>query len=54
MISVLRRLMSNQNAATMIEYALIVCLIAGVAIGAFTKVGQSVLGMLGPASNALQ
>jgi Flp pilus assembly pilin Flp len=54
MISALRRLMSNQNATTVIEYSLIICLIAVAAIGGMTKVGHSVLGMLGPTSNALQ
>ena len=47
MIAVLRRLYKSQQAATLIEYSLIVCLIAGVAIG------QKVLNMLGPMGNAL-
>lgn len=53
MIAVLRRLYRNQRAATMIEYSLIVCLIACVAIGAMSNLGQKVMNMLGPAANAL-
>lgn len=53
MIAVLRRLYNSQRAATLIEYSLIVCLIAGVAIGAMSNMGQKVLNMLGPAANAL-
>jgi Flp pilus assembly pilin Flp len=53
MIAVLRRLYKSQQAATLIEYSLIVCLIAGVAIGAMTFMGQKVLNMLGPMGNAL-
>ncbi len=54
MMSVLRRLTANQNAATLIEYSLIACLIACVAIGGMTKVGQGVLNVLGTASNNLR
>ncbi len=53
MISVLRRLYRNQRAATLIEYSLIVCLIATAAIGAMTSVGQAVLTRLMPVLNAL-
>ena len=53
MISLLRRLLRNQSAATMIEYSLIVCLIASAAVGGFSYVGQHVMNMLGPAANAL-
>ena len=53
MIAVLRRLYENQQAATMIEYSLIVCLIACVAIGGMTYLGQRVLNMLGPMANTL-
>ncbi|HZP98954.1 MAG TPA: Flp family type IVb pilin [Reyranella sp.] len=54
MLSVLRHLLRSERGVTMIEYSLIICLIACAAIGAFSAVGQSVLGRLGPASNALQ
>ncbi len=53
MFSVLRRLLKNTRAATMIEYSLIVCLIAAVALGGMQAVGKSVLNRLGPATNAL-
>ena len=53
MFSVLRRLLENQRAVTAIEYALIICLISGVAIVGFSAAGKSVLGLLGPAGNAL-
>lgn len=53
MFPVLRRLLESQRAVTAVEYALIVCLISCVALGAFTAVGKSVLGLLGPAGNAL-
>ncbi len=53
MLSVLRHLLKNQRAATMIEYSLIVCLIACATIGAMTTLGHSVLNRLGPATNAL-
>ncbi len=52
MSSVLRRLLSDQRAATAIEYALIVCLIATVAVSSMTAVGHSVLNLLGPMANA--
>ena len=42
MIAVLHRLYKSQRAATLIEYSLIVCLIAGVAIGAMSNMGQKV------------
>jgi len=53
MFAILRRLYRNQRAATMIEYSLIVCLIACVAVTGFSNVGQKVMNMLGPAANAL-
>ena len=53
MIAVLRRLFKSQRAATLIEYSLIVCLIAFAAVGAMTYLGHSVLNMLGPAANAM-
>ncbi len=54
MMPILHRLMANQNAATLIEYSPIVCLLAIAAIGGMTKVGQGVLGPLGSASNNLR
>lgn len=53
MLSVLRRLYRNQRAATLIEYSLIVCLIASAAIGGMTSVGHAVLTRLLPVMNAL-
>ena len=53
MIAILRRLYKNQRAATMIEYSLIVCLIACAAIGGMTFLGQHVLNLLGPLANAV-
>jgi len=53
MVWFFRRLVGSDRAATLVEYSLIVCLIACAAIGAFTTVGGSVLNRLGPASNAL-
>lgn len=48
-----RRLLGDQRAVTAIEYSLIVFLIATAAIGAFTRVGQNVMNMLGPAASAM-
>ncbi len=48
-----RQLLGDQSAVTVIEYSLIVCLIATAAVGAFTRVGQNVLNMLGPAASML-
>lgn len=48
-----RRLCGDQRAATVIEYSLIVFLIGTAAIGALTRVGQSVLNVLGAAANAM-
>ena len=53
MISVLRRLLGNQRAATVIEYSLIAGLISIAAVGSMTTVGHKVMNMLGPAANAL-
>lgn len=53
MLAILRRLLVNQRAATMIEYSLIVCLIACAAVGSFSNLGRKVMNMLGPAANAL-
>ena len=53
MPSILRRLLADERAVTAVEYALIVCLIAGAAIAGMTTLGHSVLNMLGPAANAL-
>ena len=53
MIAILRRLYKNQGAATMIEYSLIVCLIACAAVSGLTYLGQRVLNMLGPMANSL-
>ena len=48
-----RRLCGDQRAATVIEYSLIVFLIGTAAIGALTRVGQSVLNVLGIVTNAM-
>ena len=47
------RLIGDTSAVTAIEYSLIVFLIGTAAISAFTRVGQNVLNMLGPAASAL-
>ena len=52
MLSILRRLLSDENAATVIEYSLIVLLITMVTIAAMTTVGQKVMNMLAPVANA--
>ena len=48
------RLARDESAVTAIEYSLIVFLIGTAAIGAFIRVGQNVLNMLGPAASALR
>jgi Flp pilus assembly pilin Flp len=53
MPSLLRRLLRNERAATLIEYALIVCLIATAAVGAFTNVGNGVQNVMITAANAM-
>jgi len=53
MPSIMRRLLSDERAATVLEYSLIVFLIATATIGAMTNLGHKLLNMLGPAANAL-
>lgn len=53
MLPIMRHLLADDRAATAVEYTLIVCLIATVAIGGMTLVGQNILTLIGPASNAL-
>jgi Flp pilus assembly pilin Flp len=48
MLSILRRLVADDVAATGIEYTLIACLISTVAVGAFSVLGQKVMNMLAP------
>jgi Flp pilus assembly pilin Flp len=52
MLSTLRRLLSDDKAATALEYSLIVLLIASATVVAMTNVGHDVLNMLGPTANA--
>ena len=53
MPSILRRLLRDERAATLIEYSLIVCLIATAAVGAFTSVGNGVQNVMYTAANAM-
>jgi Flp pilus assembly pilin Flp len=53
MLSTLHRLLTDDRAATAIEYSLLVLLIATVTVGTLTTLGGKVLNMLGPAANAL-
>ena len=53
MSSFLRCFAVDQRGVTVIEYALIVCLIASAAIGAMTTLGHSLFNMAGPIGNAL-
>ena len=53
MLSFLRRLGGDQRAVTAIEYALIVCLISTVAIGAMTTLGHTLFNQAGPVAAAL-
>lgn len=53
MLSIFRSLMKNDDGATAIEYALIVCLIATTAIGAMTILGHTLLNLSGPVATAL-
>ncbi len=53
MLPIVRRLLADQRGVTVIEYTLIVVLIASAAIGGFSAVGRTVMNMLGPAANAL-
>lgn len=53
MLPLVRQLLADQRGVTVIEYTLIVVLIASVSIGAFSAVGRNVMNMLGPAANAL-
>jgi Flp pilus assembly pilin Flp len=53
MLSTLRRLLSDNKAVTALEYSLIVFLIATASVAAMSRVGQTVMNMLGPAASAL-
>jgi Flp pilus assembly pilin Flp len=53
MLSFLRRISGDQRAVTSIEYALIICLISTVAIGAMTTLGGTILNVSGPVATAL-
>jgi Flp pilus assembly pilin Flp len=53
MVPTLRRLFRSERAATLIEYSLIVCLIASAAVGAFTSVGHSIQNVMNIASTAM-
>ncbi len=48
MLSILRRLVADDTAATAIEYTLIVTLISTVGLGVFTALGHKVMNMLAP------
>lgn len=51
---ILRRLVREERAATMVEYAIMVALIAVVAIGAVELLGTTVNTTFGTANTALQ
>ena len=53
MPGLVRRLCRDRSAVTAIEYSLIVCLIATAAIGAFSRVGHSMVSILGITTNAM-
>ena len=48
-----RRLCRDNSATTVVEYSLLVCLIATAAIGALTRVGQGIVNTLGLAAAAM-
>jgi Flp pilus assembly pilin Flp len=52
MLSVLRRLAGDRHGVTVVEYALIVCLISIVAIGAMTTLGRILFSSAGPVGTA--
>ena len=54
MLSIFRHLMKNKDGGTAIEYALIVCLIAGAAILAMQSVSTKGSGVLSNAANAMK
>lgn len=53
MLSIFRRLMTNDKGATAIEYTLIASLIAVAAITAMSTVGGKVTNVLGNVANAM-
>lgn len=53
MPSIVNRLFKNQQAATLIEYSLIVALIAAVAVGAMSAVGSGIQSVMSAAYAAM-
>jgi Flp pilus assembly pilin Flp len=53
MLSFLRHLRREQRGVTLIEYALIICLISTAAIGSMTTLGRTLFNMTGPIAAAL-
>ena len=53
MPSIVRRLFKSQQAATLIEYSLIVALIATVSVGAMSAVGSGIQNVLNNVANAM-
>ena len=53
MPSILRRLLENQQAATLIEYSLIVALVATATVTGMGAVGNGLLNVMGAVSNAM-
>lgn len=51
--SIVNRLFKNQQAATLIEYSLIVALIAAVAVGAMSAVGSGIQSVMSAAYAAM-
>ncbi len=53
MPSILRRLLKNQQAATLIEYSLIVCLIATATVTGMGALGNGLRNVMTSVANAL-
>ena len=47
MLNAFRSMLRNDDGATLVEYSLVVALIAGVAIAILTKLGASINGLFG-------
>ncbi len=53
MISTFKAMLTNDDGATLVEYALVVALIAVVAILALTRLGSQAASTLGTAANSI-
>jgi Flp pilus assembly pilin Flp len=52
-LPIVRRLLKNQQAATLIEYSLIVAVIATASIGAMTSVGNGIQSVMNAVNMAM-